>query len=265
LLKDMPEVRDMMQAHHDWSMTLKYLENDFSKYDKSQGRFVHLLEQFVFRMLGMNQRMLDAWGLGHIDCDIRSIATGISLSVRYQRKSGDATTSFGNVLVNILTVVHAYKGTDIVWAVFMGDDSLIAARSVCAGELAVRTLAEKFNLQAKFFVTDAPYFASHFILVNPDERCIIAVPDPLKRVEKWSMAVTAVDPKWDERYLSAENSLRVYRNRANLVGLAAALYTRYGVVDRMEFDAVGDAIASAIRSPKDFRSVWQEKPMKVIF
>jgi len=265
LLKDMPEVRDMMQAHHDWSVPLKYLENDFSKYDKSQGQFVHLLEQHVFQALGMNEKMLDAWGLGHVDCSIRSLTTGISLSVRYQRKSGDATTSFGNVLVNILSVVHAYKGTDIVWAVFMGDDSLIAARTVCAGDIAVRTLAEKFNLQAKFFITDAPYFASNFILVYQDERRIVAVPDPLKRVEKWSMAIPAADPKWEERYISAENTLRVYRNRSNLVGLGRALYVRYGSLDGIDLDTVGDAIASAIRTPKDFRCLWEEEPVDVVF
>jgi hypothetical protein len=265
LLKDMPEVRDMMQAHHDWSCAVKYLENDFSKYDKSQGRFVHLIETFVFRQLGMNQRMLDAWGLGHIDCDIRSVTTGMSLSVRYQRKSGDATTSFGNVLLNILSVLYAYRGTVILWAVFTGDDSLIAAAIVCAGEIAVRTLAEIFNLQAKFFVTDAPYFASNFVLVNQDERRITVVPDPLKRVEKWSMAVAAKDPKWEERYISAENTLKVYRNRYNLVGLDSALYTRYGLTDRIDLGKVGDAIASAIRTPADFRSMWEEQSTQLVF
>lgn len=264
LLKDMPQVRDMMQSHQPWGEDVVYLENDFSKYDKSQGRFAFAIERMVFMKLGLSTEMLEHWELGHIDCSIKSLAFGLSLSVRYQRKSGDATTAMMNGVINMLSVLYTYRGTDIVWAVFMGDDSLICARSVVGEDSAAQMMAEVFNLQAKFFVTKAPYFASNFVLVHTDQRRIVVVPDPLKRAEKWSMAIAAKDPKWDDRYQSAKVTMDVFKRRNDVVGLGSRMRERYSFAEGFNTDVIADAMASAIVSFSNFRAVWHDDPVDIV-
>lgn len=260
LLKDIGDAAKLIQRFHDWHGDVKWLENDFSKYDKAQQEFVHELEAFVFEELGLDFDMLAKWKLGHIDCSIRSVAIGLSLNLRYQRKSGDATTSLGNGILNIVSVCHAYKGSDIVWAVFMGDDSLVEVRTLVDGQRAVATLAEVFNLQAKFFITTAPYFASSFVRIDPDQRTVRFLPDPMKLVEKLSVAVPARDPGWDDRFQSAVDRYSVYRNVANATGLDLALLQRYPCQEMMSSASICDAIASLIRSVDDFRNGWEKYP-----
>nr|QOE55598.1 RNA-dependent RNA polymerase [Macrophomina phaseolina tobamo-like virus 2] len=260
LLKDMKDIEGFLNGIHPFGQTsLKYLENDFSKYDKSQGRFVFALEEFVFTQLGMNADLLTRWVGGHVECSMRSLALGLSLHVMYQRKSGDATTAFGNVLLNILSVTYAYTGTNVIWALFMGDDSLVCASQVGCEETAAQTLAEVFNLGAKTYVTDDPYFASCHVIVDDFNEKVHLVADPVKRVERWSMAIPADDPQWRERYVSARDSLSSYLNCFNTVGLERAVSARYPVGSG-DVQGVAAAVATLISSEDKFRSIWEEEP-----
>jgi len=264
LLKDLEGVKDHVQANHVWGLPVKYLENDFSKYDKSQSEFAFGLEAYAFQRLGLNQAMLDKWSKGHIHCKIRVIALGISLDVMYQRKSGDATTALGNVILNVLSVTYAYRGTTVVWAVYMGDDSLVCAKKIVGEEKAVQVMSEIFNLQAKFFITEAPYFASTFFLLNEYERRVTLIPDPIKRIEKFSMAISADEPMFEERYESAKTTLAVYKNKLNTTGLERALVSRYDITNNeVRVGAVVDALATAIHSFDNFRAMWQSIPVRI--
>lgn len=267
LLKDLEKLRQQVQAHHPWGANnLKFLENDFSKYDKSQGEFAFALEEYVFRQLGMDETLLRKWEDGHEHCNVRSMALGISLHVRYQRKSGDATTAFGNGILNIMSVLYAYRGTDIAWALFMGDDSLICAREVVRADMAVQALAEQFNLLAKFYITAAPYFASNFVLLHEDRQSVSFVPDPLKRIQKFSMAVSADEPMWKERYESVLDTLSVYKHRARLQGLGYAICQRYSLEpNSIDVGSVADAIATATSTFERFRAMWSERREVVSF
>jgi len=266
LLKDLDKLLEQVRAHHPWGKTVKYLENDFSKYDKSQGEFAFALEEHVFRQLGMDETLLRKWETGHERCNVRSLALGISLHVRYQRKSGDSTTAFGNGILNIMTVLYAYRGTQIAWALFMGDDSLICATEIVRADTAIQTLAEQFNLLAKFYITDAPYFASNFVLIFDDEQTASFVPDPLKRIQKFSMAVSADEPMWEERFISASDTLRVYKRRARLRGLDAKVCQRYSMTPgAINVGAITDAIATAISTKERFRAMWRERPETIFF
>jgi len=260
LLKDTKDMEAFVRGIHPYHAEgLRYLENDFSKYDKSQGKFVFVLEEYVFSQLGMNEEFLQQWLGGHVECRLRAVAMGLSLHVLYQRKSGDATTSFGNVLLNVLSVSYAYRGTDVIWALFMGDDSVACVRGVAHEADAVSILAEVFNLGAKTYLTDSPYFASNFILINPINQSVHFVPDPVKRIERWSMAISAEDPQWHERYVSACDSLAVYLNCAKTVLLPRLLAERYSV--RAEgAKGVADAIATVLAAESAFRGMWEDEP-----
>jgi len=260
LLKDSRDMEKFVQARHCFGLMRKYLENDFSQFDKSQSEFAFALEEYIFRQLGLNEEMLRAWELGHVECSIRSVATGLSLHVLYQRKSGDATTAFGNVLLNVVSVCYAYRGTQVDWALFMGDDSLMCAEQVVTGQDPVRVMAEVFNLSAKNFITDAPYFASNFVVIDDANELVQFVPDPVKRMERLSMYVSADDPQWHERFVSYADALAPYRNMEATVGLARSVTQRYEISEGMVRTCAKALATLAVREDK-FRDVWQAEPI----
>jgi len=259
LLKDMTDIKGFLQAVHPFDDKLQYIENDFSKYDKSQDAFVFRLEQYVFKALGMNQAMLERWVVGHEDCSLMSFTTGISLNLRYQRKSGDATTSFGNVLLNILSVTYAYGIAEFAWALFMGDDSLMATSTVAVDEKAVALLAEVFNLTAKTYVTDQPYFASWFFLFDQERRRVIGLPDPIKRIEKFSQAISVTNPCWEERFISAAETCVAYQNKKNTKWLGAMVSKRYRL-SVASADRLASAVYTACMSTENFRAMYEDEP-----
>jgi len=259
LLKDMGDIKKFLQAVHPFDEELKYVENDFSKYDKSQDAFVFELEQYVFRQLGMNEDLLQRWVVGHEDCRLFSFTTGLSLHLRFQRKSGDATTSFGNVLLNIMSVAYAYQISDYAWALFMGDDSLMAVRAAGVDSSAVQILAEVFNLQAKTFVTVQPYFASWFFMFIKESRRVIGIPDPIKRIEKWSQAVSAEDPQWVERFKSAAETCVSYSNKANTRWLGEMVSQRY-VIPKELANMLPAAVYTATICEANFRELYESEP-----
>nr|QXN75451.1 MAG: RNA-dependent RNA polymerase [Grapevine-associated virga-like virus 3] len=259
LLKDMDDIQQFLQGVHPFGTAMRYVENDFSKYDKSQDAFVFELEQYVFRALGMNEALLKRWVAGHEECRLRSFTTGISLHVRFQRKSGDATTAFGNVLLNILSVSYAYGISDFVWALFMGDDSLIATASTAIDGRAVSILGEVFNLMAKTYITDQPYFASWFFLFWDERKKVIGLPDPIKRVEKWSQAISAVDPQWSERYDGARQTCKPYAYKANTRWLGKMVSQRY-MVSEESANRLPAAIYTAVKSEQNFRNMYEAEP-----
>lgn len=255
LKKDRKGIKDHIQVNHPWGVdALKYLENDFSKYDKSQGEFVFLLEAFIFEQLGLNKQLLDRWLAGHAECKIRAFSLGLVLHLQYQRKSGDATTALGNGILNMVSVMYAYRGSDIVWAVFMGDDSLACVKRVVGADDAVQVLGEIFNLQAKFYITDAPYFASMFIKLDERLNRVSVVPDPMRLIERWAMSVNAEDPMWHERWVSARDVCSIFESRVNTAGVGRMMRERYPIPDGVDVEGVFDAVATCISTEERFRA-----------
>lgn len=258
LLKDTKDIAEFLTSVHPFGAKgLRYLENDFSKYDKSQSQFVFRLEEFVFKHLGMNLEMLDKWVGGHVECSLRSVSVGLSLHVMYQRKSGDATTAFGNVMLNVLSVMWAYRGTKVVWAVFMGDDSIVCANGTVVDDVAVQTLAEVFNLSAKFYVTDAPYFSSNFVLIDDGRLTIKMCPDVVKRIERLSMPIAADEPQWRERYTSYCDAMQVFTDEAIVQQMAKVVPQRYEVSEGLVRGAVS-ALGALAKDYGQFRGLWED-------
>jgi len=204
----------------------------------------------------MNEEMLHKWLSGHVKCKMRAVGMALSLEVWYQRKSGDATTAFGNVALNLMAVTYAYAGTKVLWALFMGDDSLVCCDGAVAGHRAIEVMAEVFNLGAKMFMTSSPYFASNFVFVSDDMEEVVLVPDPVKRAERWSMSISADDPQWEERYVSACDAMGAYLNSAGTAALPRALLDRYGISTDVSA-GVASAVATVLSKFSNFRSMWE--------
>jgi len=263
LLKDPKDITQLIDAYQPFGQSVRYLENDFSKFDKSQGGFVFRLEAYIFSQLGLSEAALQQWFQGHETCHLRSFTTGLSLHVMYQRKSGDATTALGNGLLNMVSVVYAYQGMDIVWLVCMGDDSLACVRAPFAvDEVAVRRLSEIFNLLAKFYITDAPYFASNFVAIDSEREKSLLLPDPIKRVERMSMMVASDgDVDWGARHVSFQDAMQSYLKLSARHQIAAKVAARY----QLSTDAARamlDALATLVNSSYKFREIWEDRPVE---
>jgi len=264
VLKDPKAMEEFVRANHDFDKRTIYLENDFSKFDKSQGRFVFMFEKYMFEQLGMNQELCDAWSEGHRFCKLSSMQTGLMLHVYYQRKSGDATTSIGNAMINTSSVAMAYQLSQVKWGAFMGDDSLVAVTEVPHGDRAVRVLAEVFNLSAKYYITSVPYYLSNFLLIDNENREVKMIPDPIKRIEKLSASLPADSPDWEERYKSAKDALNPYMYPKYKRALAEAVHQRYGVPIDYSNELFA-CLATCISSLENFKSIWESEPEDILY
>nr|QED42902.1 putative RdRp [Uromyces virgavirus E] len=264
LRKDSRDIAGFINALHpfdllDTGQVIDYLENDFSKYDKSQLELVFTLEKFLFEKLGMNQTFVDAWFMGHIDCKLRSLVHAFTLHVAWQRKSGDATTAFGNVVLNCMSVLYAYPVSTVYWMVFMGDDSIVCAERVAGYDEAVKVLAEVFNLQAKTYITSAPYFASNFIVINKACRTVGLLPDPIKRIERWSMSVGENEANFDEKFESARDVCGLYRYKIYTDVLKYMVPQRYMHISVGDTEIINSGIATVISDKDVFCGMWENK------
>jgi len=260
LQKDLASMAKFIQASHPWGEKgIQFLENDFSKYDKAQLQFAFELEFYIMQQLGVDEDFLVQWHAGHTKCTLRSQLMTFKLVVMYQRKSGDATTAFGNVLLNMVSVAWAYRGVDFSWIVFQGDDSLAAARSIAMTDEAVNTLAAVFNLTAKCFVVDSPYITSSFLNLNHDTKTATLLPDPIKRIEKFSQAVEKREAdRFDDKFRSASENCAGYMHKARTTRLVQMVADRYAVSDSSVLAGLVDSLATAVSSYKRFRAMWNE-------
>ncbi|BCH36637.1 RNA-dependent RNA polymerase [Aspergillus fumigatus RNA virus 1] len=264
LLKDMDAVRQVFTAYYPWGgEPPKFLENDYSKYDKSQAEMCVRLEQFVNDKLGFDPELAARWYKGHERSRIRSVQHGLTLFINWQRRSGGGNTAFGNVVVNILTTAYVYRGSDVLAAAYIGDDSLIMCRRVSANSRSVETLGNVFNLQAKFLVTNYPYFASNFIIFDHDQRQALAVPDPFKRAQRIGLSVNAVEPNWEDRLRSHRENCQYYRYRKVQRLLVPSLSARYELSPAADPYALLNALATSGDSNANARGCWEEEPTVV--
>lgn len=81
------------------------LEADISKFDKSQGKLILRIETEIYRLLGLPEVLISLWINAHEHTVLRDRTNGINAFVDYQKKSGDASTFFGNTLVTMLVII----------------------------------------------------------------------------------------------------------------------------------------------------------------
>nr|UAW09577.1 MAG: RNA-dependent RNA polymerase [Aspergillus flavus vivivirus 1] len=263
LLKDTEAVRKHLSELHPWGEQVEFLENDFSKYDKSQSELCVRLEHFVYRMLGMDKDLLATWYKGHERSRLHSVQLALTLMIDWQRRSGGGNTAFGNVLVNLMTTAYVYRGSQVCAAVYIGDDSLLVCKRMVASKASVQALGDIFNLQAKFIATRAPYFASNFVLFDEDQREALLVPDPFKRAQRLGLSVNAVNPEWDDRVRSHHENCRAYKYRKVQAMLAPAVRSRYDLGPEVDVEGLLNALATSAETFENTRGCWESEQVRV--
>nr|UUG74079.1 MAG: polyprotein [XiangYun hepe-virga-like virus 3] len=211
------------------------VEVDFGKFDKSQEAQTYALEYAVYKKYGLNQRLLEHWAAGHQTTTLRSWKHAFKAYIRYQRKSGDATTTLGNTVVNMFTVLEALKayGTPS-FAAFLGDDSVLyypkgtITRAPEVLNQLPSDIALRYNLEAKALINAYGYFCSRFIVLAHGRYIII--PDPYKRAERLGRPI----PKREfalvirQRHQALNDDLRYLRSETVRNIVTEVLTKRYG-------------------------------------
>nr|UYL95423.1 MAG: replicase protein [Tonghua Virga tick virus 1] len=205
-----------------------FLEVDFSKYDKSQGRIALMFEVEMMRKLGVPESLLTNWVVSHVYSKLYSPSAKFKAIINYQRKSGDAMTFFGNTL-HLMAVLAYFLPLKNSFCLFSGDDSLMFSEKPFSNlEALSRKFAHVFNLEAKLLQFETPYFCSKFLFMSSNGKWV-TIPDVLK-------VVTKLGRRDLVNYLHAEEYRRSIADVARNLG--NAYY--YGDVDRAMIDRYGD-------------------------
>lgn len=239
----------------------RYLENDFSAYDKSQHVSTWTLEREIYRSLGLDPELLEVWMDAHWFTKIRSAAVGLTMYVLFQRKSGDVTTSFGNTIVNMLTLFYTFKLTTFVYALFLGDDSLIKVRLAAVDIDVIRSgptrMMDAFNLICKFFVFLYGYFCGYIITKVDGENKLIS--DCLRRATKLGRLDINDARDFKEHWVSFGDVTRNYDDVLVVQQAAEALAERRADGDMYMLELLYYALNSIGKSYKEYRSLYDDE------
>jgi hypothetical protein len=242
-----------------------YVENDFSSYDKSQHIETWILEREVYRLLGCDEDLLQHWEDGHWFTKIRSPSVGFTMYTLFQRKSGDVTTSFGNTLVNMITMIYSYRYVDIEYGLFLGDDSLIKVRKTLINQEAIlhaqQMLIEAFNLPSKAFVFKFGYFCGLAIVKVGQKNVVIS--DPIRRAVKLGRADIKNREDFKEHWTSLNDVTRNYDNDLVINSATDAMCERYPIFSAGQIYMLFLAVGSIGRSYKEFRKLWEEELVSI--
>lgn len=111
--------REINKRTNSFQVTMiRQVENDMSKYDKAQGEVLRYLESELLFLLGFPEDLFEIWKNSHVKSVLRDRQTAEKFETNYQRKSGDASTFFGNtlVLMDVLLSRHDINSINLLLA-----------------------------------------------------------------------------------------------------------------------------------------------------
>lgn len=238
-----------------------YFENDMSGYDKSQHIETFNVEKYLFKLLGLDEEMAEQWFSAHWQTKIVSRSVGLHIYVLFQRKSGDVTTSFGNSVVNMICTMYSYKIIHFVYAMFLGDDSLIKFENRFMDKISLdsgsRAMLDLFNLQAKYFLYKYGYFCGWIVTKHGDKNMLIS--DAVRRACKLGRSDIQMEKDFKEHWISFKDVTKNYDNDLLVMDACEALYERYANNNCHLIRQLYHALGSLSKSYKEFRRCWEDE------
>jgi hypothetical protein len=203
-------------------------ENDFEKFDKSQLEECFSAEMKLYEILGLHWLLHALWAFGLIKTEARNFILGILIYLMFQRKTGTVTTSFGNLIINMIATAVAYNllevGFEAVY--YVGDDSYLFIYKLPDAIKATVDLAMYFNLLGKVITGMGNYFCSSFMV--HDGNSWLVYPDPFKRIERLSYPINLqTKDNLSDRWMSFRDNCRNYANALGCEELARQCALRY--------------------------------------
>lgn len=267
--KSIDEIEAHLENTYLPGKSTKIIENDFGDFDRSQQEVAHCLDEVLLERLGMRPEDLEVWMRGHNVHTNFNFSLGLKVTLLYQRKSGDVTTSFGNTVLNMTALAHGLrlKSCEVVSAMFLGDDSWL--QLWLSSSLDERTkkcserIAVHFNGEAKTASFDVGYFCGNYILQTTAGIKLAA--DPIKRAVKlgrWDVKTTDV---LHENWISFRDLLRNYDDEEVQEKLSIAVIERmpkasYGLVKTLV-----EALNTYRASFKEFKGAYESEASTTVY
>jgi len=227
ILKDRDAIQSHMSHHARGCRKLKYIENDFEKYDKSQHITAVKLKNYVYKRFGLNDIDHDTWEYGSELTHAIAFDTGISFTYCFQMRSGMSDTAIGNTVINAISVAYSYKIKVYIFAVFLGDDSIIAVLIYIDCYDVSHIMISVFNLSTTTIQSEYGFFCSSFIVQVGDG--FRFMPDPIKRYEKLGAYTAKSEEKLLSMYESYKDLMKTYAENAFVEKLAECVQSRYNI------------------------------------
>nr|WNM95048.1 MAG: replication-associated protein [Diaporthe helianthi virga-like virus 1] len=239
-------------------LEVRFLEIDFSKYDKSQEMFSLLLFIEVLRRFGVPDWMLDEWERYHIANVLAFKSEGLSTRVEYQRRSGDIFTFCGNTVVAMLCVAWAYDLKEAIGGAFGGDDSLVVFRVTTLLGDSTGKISDVFNLVAKIeHFPKCAYFSSRLLVFSYDKW--VFLPDPVKNVIKLGRDDIYNYEHVESYYVSFADNNKYLKDSTYRDALIAATAMRYAdILSHDQCTTIVSFLACLVYSQDLFTSLYKD-------
>lgn len=267
--KNMDEIEVFLNMYYQASFGALTVENDFSDFDRSQERVATALDIALLSLLGMHPEDLDEWARGHYKHSNISFSLGLVAYLRWQRKSGDVTTSFGNTVLNMTAMAWCLglKPEEVLTAMFLGDDSWMQLIPSPGLKERVKNCSEKigmlFNGTAKTSYFDTGYFCGFYILQVGDEVKLAA--DPYRRAVKLGRWDAKDHDMLKEYWVSFQDSVKNYEDRRVQEALVDAVHERHPWAHGPNVEALVCSLYTLKKSFKEFRRLWDSNVSVTVY
>lgn len=232
------------------------IEVDVSKFDKSQGELLLKFECKIYEILGLPVEMCKLWYDIHEKGVLRDLKNGLSITVAFQRRSGDAATFIGNTIVLMGMLGSVYDLQSCTLGLFSGDDSLLYGNQELLTNQSV-AFAINYNMETKVFKYKYNYFCSKFLIIVNDRWYFI--PDVLKLTTKLGRKDLANWEHCKEYFISVGDLSKSLSDMCIYQELSNALVERYGGVMR-DLTPVFQSIQQLTSSWDDFKTLFYTEP-----
>lgn len=232
-----------------------HVENDIGKYDKSQDEAALSFECMVYEYLGMDKELVKIWYAAHANSRLIDRANGISAWVNWQRRSGDASTFFGNTLYSMAVTLALYAWWDIDCGVFAGDDSWMIGSSAKMRVDRSEIFSSYFNLESKLLSYRFPMFCSKFMVSVGG--WIHVIPDPVKVITKFGRSDMANYLHVEDYRRSCADYLRVFGDENVYGALSLAVTERYHT-PMSDHSAIFALIRGLVADDAKFKKLFEQ-------
>lgn len=237
----------------------KFLEIDFSKFDKSQDDLTLETNCLLLRKFGVPEHIIEEWQNCHICTKLVFQTFGIKVETLFQRKSGDVFTFMGNTITGMTALAYVYDLSECYLGLFGGDDSIIAADPTTIIPDRSQLIGQIFNLDAK--LDNFPYghyFSSRFLLFS--NGTWILVPDPMKAIFKLGRNDMYCKEHIIEYHTSFADNLKHYlclSIRHLLASAAQQKYHKYFITKEINLITIIEFLASLTLNREKFLELYE--------
>nr|DBA06985.1 TPA_asm: RNA-dependent RNA polymerase [Alphaendornavirus fimbriatae-3] len=164
-----------------------FVEDDLEKQDRQTDMTLIKTEMLIYKWLGVDPRVVDMWQRVHEHWSAKGYS--ISFDGHASRQTGQATTSIGNTIVNMLVHMRFVKtlGQNLVIMMCLGDDNLMVCRGHVTENMVSQNSARHFNMKSKPSVSKTHGGFLRMIVTTRSNGTLMCGPDFIRLRRKYEV------------------------------------------------------------------------------